>query len=261
MRRFRAFGALVRVWVRDVFAYWPAALLWTIGDLEFMFLMPFVWKAAGGMPGFSGDQGVAFYLATMVVSQFVLSHLLWDIAFDVREGDFHGHLMRPYSYFASALARNLAWRVAKLTMFVPLLALLLPWYGVPQGVEWRLDGVFWLSVVLGQLVSFGLAYCLALVALWTTEFHSLFHGYYFLEAVLGGRIFPLSLLPDWAARTGEAMPFVYSVAVPVRIMTGQVEADAVWGLLGTQAAWFVVLAAIGGALFRSGTRRYTGFGA
>lgn len=259
-RYFSKLFALVRLYQADVFAYKASAFIWVLGDLQVALMMPIVWRAVGGLSGFSVAEVTSYYLVMMTISQFVTCHLLWDIGFDIREGTFSGQILRPFSHLSMSFARNIAWRVGKLVLFLPFLLLLLPIYGFEHLVAGRVDGSFLLALMLGQTLAFFAAYCIAMVAMWTTEFVSLFQLYYVPELIFSGRVVPLTALPEWAQAIGRASHFRYTVAFPTEVYLGRLTQAEVMAGFGAQVGWGVFFYALSLFLFQRGVKQYSGFG-
>ncbi|MBS1721502.1 MAG: ABC-2 family transporter protein [Armatimonadetes bacterium] len=252
--------ALFKLYVADVFAYKSAALIWILGDLQVTLIMPIVWRAAGGVAGLALDHIATYYVIVMTISQFATSHIMWDIAWDIREGSVVVQLVRPISFFTVCLVRNFAWRVGKLVLFLPFLGLLLPLYGLPNLTDLHPTWQFWTSLLLGTGLSFLAAYALALLALWTTETVSIFQVYYFPELLLSGRVLPLSALPKWAQTASDFLPFKYTVGFPARVLMGTAgQSEFLWGVVA-QTAWGVAFFALGRLMLKRGLRQYAGFG-
>lgn len=263
-RALRKFWALIGVYWQEMLAYPVASMIWILSDAMLALIMPAVWLAAAGGTGMFGmtePEMVTYYLITLVLSQFIVCHLLWDIAWSIREGLFSVQLSRPMPIYWNAMAQNIAWRVGKLILFLPFLLLYFLAYGsylggVPLTFSWE----FFASVFLAHILSFNIAYTVAMVALWTTEFHNVFGLYYLPENFLSGRVVPLDALPGWASVVGDYMPFRFTVAMPAEILMGRLSGAAIWEAFALQGAWIVVFAFLGRLLFARGVRQYTGFG-
>lgn len=256
----RKLSALFKLYLADVFAYKAAAVIWVLGDLQVALMMPLVWRSVGGVGGMSPEQVTVYYLVALSVSQFVTCHLLWDIAWDIKEGTFSSLLMRPVSHLASSFSRNLAWRTGKLILFVPVLATMLLAYGIPDPHMFHPTWAFWASIVLGQTMAFLAAYSVAMVALWTTEVTSLFQVYYFPELLLSGRVVPLESMPDWIQRLAKFTHFRYSVGFPTDVLLGKISQQEILLGLGVQSAWLAFFWVLATILFKKGVRQYYGFG-
>jgi len=260
----RKLTAIFRIYLRECFAYPGASFIWVIADVQAALILPAVWLASAGPTGLAGGmdraQLITYYLVTMTLSQFVICHLMWDLAWDIKDGYFSAQLLRPLDYFRTSLARNLSWRVAKLAMFLPILPVVTLAYGGLSGVSLHFSWAFIASALLAHMLSFLAAYALTMVSLWTTEFMSIFRLYYVPEMFLSGRVIPLSAMPPWAQTLGSFTHFPYMVSFPTKILLGELKTHEIWSGLGMQVGWCAVFAVLGPVLFSRGLRQYSGPG-
>jgi ABC-2 type transport system permease protein len=84
--------------------------------------------------------------------------------------------------------------------------------------------------------------------------------YYLPEMFLSGRLFPLALLPAWAASLSWYTPFRFTIAFPLDILLGYADATAIAVGLLAQVGWIVLMSVAARVLWRSGLRLYTGVG-
>jgi ABC-2 type transport system permease protein len=119
---------------------------------------------------------------------------------------------------------------------------------------------FWVSVLLGHLVSFLMAFALACLAFWLQEAQSVFSLYYAPMLLLSGWVAPIGLMPGWLQGLAFVLPFRYTTAVPVEIAVGKLGGDALWLSLAGQLFWIGMASLLGWFLWRRGIRQYTGVG-
>lgn len=256
---------IVLIYLKDNFAYPVASGLWVLADAQAAIILPAVWMAAAGpngmVAGFDRSGIVTYYLVSMALAQFITCHLMWDIAWDIREGFFSSQLVRPIDYFLTQTGRNFAWRLTKLILFVPLYAVVIASYAATVHLgQLHFSLAFVVSVFLAQQLSFVSAYCMAMVTLWTTEFESVLRLYYIPEFILSGRTVPLSSLPIWAGSIATYTHFKYTNSFPAEMLLGRVNgAQQIQGL-AIQASWIFVFILLSRILFVRGTRHYTGVG-
>ena len=264
----RKWRALVGMFVQDGLAYKANLIIWILTDAVTATVMPLIWLASyngrGLIGGFSPSEMVLYYLVLLGLTGFIQSHVMWDMAGDVKSGKFNIYLIRPLSFIIYMLASNLGWRAMRTLLTVPLLALVafgfrgyLPDLGAGQ---YHIGPVFWLAVVLGHLVSFTLSYALGLLALWLYETRSLFNFYYLPLVILSGQLAPLALLPSALTRFALWTPFPYTLAFPTDIFLGKLSPERVQLGLFAQAMWILVSLLTAYALWRGGTRRFAAFG-
>ncbi|MEA2554196.1 MAG: viologen exporter family transport system permease protein [Fimbriimonadaceae bacterium] len=260
---YRKLRAIFTIYLRECFAYPAASFIWVLADAQTALILPAVWLAsshATTIVGMAPSELITYYIGSMVLSQFITCHLMWDMAWDMREGEFSGHLLRPFSYFRMNLARNFAWRATKLVLFLPVGVLAYLVYRPVGMAPVHFSAEFFLAVLLGQMLSYVSAFCVAMTALWTTEFMSTFRMYYLPEMFLSGRLIPLSALPAWALGISTWTHFRYMNFFPVEMLLGKLSPAEVWHGLAIQMAWIVVFLLLGRVMFKHGVRQYTGAG-
>lgn len=227
--------------------------------------MPLVFIAAmpsgGTIAGFTAGQFVMYYIGMITVVNFAVSHLMWDLAWEVKEGVFSVNLLRPVSYFQVCFLRNLAWRCMRVALFLPILPVFLWMYkGYLGEAHPYLGWHFWCALVLGHLVSFTLVFMLSLFALFLEETRTIFELYYFPMLFLSGQLFPVNVLPEWATSLAKVLPFYYTSGVPTEILVGKLSPEHAGFVLLGQAGWVLVHLLLASVLWRFGLRYYTAVG-
>lgn len=263
--KLRIWKALFSIWLQDGLAYRASAVIWILSDTIPAMIMPAVFIAGmsqgGQIGGFDAGQFVAYYLVMLLFANFITSHLMWDMAYEIKEGIFTIHLLRPVSYFQSTTIRNLAWRVMRTFLFVPIFGLLLIFYGkYLTNAHVYLGWEVWIAVILGHIVSWCFVYMMTMLALFFTEVQSIFALYYFPMLFLSGQLFPIHLLPDWAGRIAMYLPFYYTTGLPVELVVHRIAPEAALPLLGVQLIWIVASVFGAKVLWKYGLRQYTAVG-
>lgn len=260
----RKWRAVFAVYFQDGLAYRAAGVIWILTDVVTAVTMPLVWAAAsktGPIAGFTGGDFVMYYLCMLLIGSVITSHLMWDIAMEIKEGQFSINLVRPIGFFQFCFFRNLAWRMIRFSLFLPFFLLLLFAYrGFLVDVHLHLGWVFWASVVLGHIVSFAFVMMMSMIALFVQETQSIFGFYYIPMMFLSGQLFPISLLPDWAESVAKLFPFYYTIGAPTEILVGRLPVAAAPGVLLTQLVWIGVCALLARVLWVKGLPHYTGVG-
>jgi ABC-2 type transport system permease protein len=265
MRLLPKIVALLKIYIADSLAYRASAFIWMLTDVVHCLVMPLVWLSAYGgretIAGYNPGEMVTYYVMIAFTTNFIVSHLMWDLAWEIKEGILSQWLLRPVPVVWMLFARNISWRALRMVLFVPV-ALLALWYYSrfttlsPLSLSWE----FWLSVLLGHLVSFWVAYALACLAFWLQETQSVFSLYYAPMLLLSGWVAPIALMPGWLQAIAVVFPFRYTTAVPVEIAIGKLQGEAMWLEIGLQAMWVLIGAGLAQVLWRKGLRQYTGVG-
>lgn len=262
----RKWGALFSIYFQETFAYRASMIIWILTDIVTSVTMPLVWINSnklqeGSIQGFSQQGFVLYYLCNLLIIMFVTSHIMWDLATEIKEGQFTAYLMRPFSIFQLMFVRNLTWRLLRAALCTPIFLLFLwAFSGYLGGASVYLGPWFWVSLILGHLVSFFTVYALAMIALIVQEAHSLFELYYVPMLFLSGQLFPISMLPDWARNLAYVFPFYFTAGLPTEILVGKVKVEQAPTMVLIQLAWIAFAAVVGQYIWKVGRRHYTAVG-
>lgn len=264
----RRYATILGVFVQDSLAYKSQAVLWMLTDIAPAIIMPFVWMAGlngrDKIGGYDSGQIVMYYLTMTFLSNFVVAHLQWEIAFAAKDGQLSKFLLYPFSYMRYQYLGNIAWRMMRVFLFVPFALL---WFGIfseqigaqtlaALNIGWE----FWVALILGHLTAFFFAWALGMLAFYFIEVHAVYFTQYMLMAVFSGQLAPFDLLPPILKTMAAWTPFRYTLSFPLDILNGRLAGDAVFQGIGIQLIWMVVLYALGSIGWKYGSRLYTGTG-
>lgn len=262
----RKWGALFSIYFQETFAYRASMVIWILTDIVTSITMPLVWinsntLAAGPIQGFTQQGFVLYYLCNLLIIMFVTSHIMWDLATEIKEGQFTAYLMRPFSIFQLMFVRNLTWRILRTLLCAPIfLFFLWAFRGYLEGANVYLGPWFWVTLILGHLVSFFTVYALAMIALIVQEAYSLFELYYVPMLFLSGQLFPISMLPGWARDLSYAFPFYFTAGLPTEVLVGKVTVAQAPTMVLFQVGWIVLALVVGQYIWKVGRRHYTAVG-
>ncbi len=261
---FRKWRAVFGIYVQDGLAYRASGVIWILTDLVTAVTMPLVWAAAasgGPIAGLTRGDFVAYYLGMLVLGSFITSHMMWEMAMEIREGVFSVYLVRPISFYQFMFLRNLSWRCIRCGLTLPFfVALGFLYRGHLAGFQPNLGWELFAAVVLGHLVSFSFIMMMGMVALFVQEAVTIFELYYVPQLFLSGYLFPVALLPGWASALAKVFPFYYTTGAPTEILIGRISGQAAVQVLLTQAIWIVFCFLAARVLWRKGLKHYTGVG-
>jgi len=256
--------ALFDIYFQDGLAYRASGIIWILTDVTTAVTMPLVWASAaksGSIGGYNSSDFILYYLCMLMLGSFVTSHIMWDLAMEIKEGQFSTALLRPVSFYLVSYLRNVSWRCIRVILFFPCFLILLVLYRSLLGhAVLNLGFTFWISLVLGHLVSFTVVMAMAMLALFTQEVFSIFELYYIPMLFLSGQLFPISLLPAWASSLAKLFPFYFTTGAPTEILIGRVTGAAAWQAIGIQCVWVVLAYGVAQVLWRKGLRHYNGVG-
>lgn len=223
-----------------------------------------IWQAvlrAGGSPAVGG------YTLPQLVTYFALTALVGRgggedrrIAREIMDGGVKRYLVQPVDFGALRLTLAAARRCAGLLQVAPgvvLLALLLRGHLVAPALP--AGGLFAVSLALGIVLDFQILLLLGMTAFWVGE-TAVFGIAGWVLSLCNGTLFPLDLLPAWAATAAHWLPFPYTVFYPAGIFIGRIPAAEAERVLLLQVAWVVLLVVATRLVWRRGVARYEAYG-
>ena len=171
-----------------------------------------------------------------------------DLATRIRTGDVALDLYRPVGVLGWWLATDLgraAYHLLTRGLAPTLVGALVFDLRYPADLAtWLL---FWLSVPLAVVVSFGIRMLVTASAFWLLDDTGVRNLQVVCAMFFSGLVVPLVLFPSWTRELVMALPWAAFLQVPADIWLGQrAGAEAWWGL-AFQAVWAVALLAVCGA--------------
>jgi ABC-2 type transport system permease protein len=226
-----------------------------------------LWSAAymtqDTLGGFSLNQTLTYFV-TLFVLQFFISAFNEDyqISEDIRNGLINQFLLKPINYFGYRFSIFIAARLVSGALVLIPLAVALPvlYDSLTFPAEpWRIAaGVP--AMLLSAMIQFSIAYCFGLLTFWFLEIQGFVILSMAVETILGGQMFPLDLLPDWAYALAQWLPFYYQMYFPAAILTGRIGLPEIQQGFMIQSAWVVILLIFNQWLWARGLRRHTAVG-
>lgn len=235
--------------------------------LAYVFIL---WSAAysgkeeiGGFP----LQATLTYFTLLLVLQFFLGAQNddYEVSEEIRNGLINQFLTKPINYFGYRLslyfsARLVTGSLALLPLLVAL-PLLGPHLALPGPEHAALYAIAIPSLLFSSLIQFTIAYCFGLLTFWFLEIQSFVILSLAVEAVLGGQVFPLDLMPGWLYEISRWLPYYYQMYFPAALLTGRItDLNTALQGLAIQAGWVVALMIFARLLWTRGLRRHTAVG-
>jgi ABC-2 type transport system permease protein len=220
---------------------------------------------------FAGQETVAGYTLPMMITYSLLATMIsrmqnqeagaWQLAEEVREGQFSKYLARPLSVHAYFLAAGFGrWAF----MLVVNLVTLLVWgLAFSQWVVLPRDPLIlgWLALLLplGALFMLLLNHTIGLLSLKFVDVLGFMFTKGTVVELLSGALIPLTLLPDGLVNLLRYTPVYYVVYYPVSLFLG-VQSEPPLLAAGVLAVWCLVLWAAAEAWYRYARKFYEGVG-
>jgi ABC-2 type transport system permease protein len=262
-RAIRAYPALLRVGFAEAVAYRAEMLVWMLTTT-----MPLVslalWSAvaeAAPVGRFTQRRFAAYFLAGLVVRQVTGSWIVWEMNQEIRSGTLSRRLLKPVHPLVTYSAENLSALPLRAALALPLTLLAI--VSIDPGHLPRSApaiAALLVSLLGAWLINFFTMTWAGTLAFFFESSTAVFEIWLVAFMLLSGYLVPLELFPAWLRDASAALPFRYTLAFPVELLTGMIEGPAVLRDLAVQ--WVYVAATFAAALlgWRAGIRRFAAFG-
>lgn len=207
------------------------------------------------------------YFTLLLVLQFFLGAQNddYEISEEIRNGLINQFLTKPINYIGYRLSLYFSARIVTGSLaLLPVLAaipLLGPHLVFPGADHAAIYAIAVPALLLSALIQFSIACCFGLLTFWFLEIQSFVILSLAVEAVLGGQIFPLDLMPRWLYELSSWLPYYYQMYFPAALLTGRInDLNTALQGLAVQAAWAILLFVVANLLWRRGLRRHTAVG-
>jgi len=239
----------------------------------------FLWAAvfesveSSRVAGYTYSNMVAYYLLTMMSRAFSsMPGLASGVATQIRSGEIKKFLVQPVDLIGFMFLNRLAHKLTYYTVaFFPFALVFYLCRGFFDG--WPpevLTAQGWSSLdilliyistlLMGFLLGFFLEICIGLIGFWFLEVTSLLFVYMLLNFFLSGHMFPLDMLPEWAATIVDLFPLKYLPYFPAAVLLGQLEpAEIIWGLK-VEVCWLVTFMILSRLMYSYGVKQYSAYG-
>jgi len=233
-----------------------------IGNLLYIALLYYLWgsiyRDVETIRGMSFNQAFVYVALAGAIFTMVKTWADWEISYHIRSGAIIMDLIKPLDFQLYALSRTVGFLFFNVTMIAlpsALVLFLLFGANIEVGV-----GLLFLpaALVLAFLVSFAIDYIIGLTSFYTESIWGISTTKEIITTLLSGALVPLQFFPDVAQRLLRFLPFQAIYHVPLTVLTSpDLGVKDCAALLGTQAAWVLILFVLGRFFFTRASRVLT----
>jgi ABC-2 type transport system permease protein len=264
-RPVRVFGALVARDVSTTMMYRGWLVMLQLGNLVVPVISLLVWQGAlslGAQLPVGREYLVTYFVLVSLVSMLTSSWTAGFLAQSIRLGDLASWLVRPCSTHLNGIANNVAEKLVKLLLMVPMVLILAilvrGQLGLPTNpLRWL---GFVLSIAMAAGITFSFDVMVGSLAFWFEDVFGFDRARALAARVLSGGIVPLALLPEALQGFLAVQPFRFMLSFPLEVLLGTTRGSVATGF-AWQAGWLAVFAGGAALIWRVGLRGYQAAGA
>jgi ABC-2 type transport system permease protein len=236
-----------------------------VGVLTYLFNVAvyyFIWRAvflhSPAVVGLSLPEMITYVAVGWTIRSFYFNEIDRDIAAQVQEGRLAMNLIRPVDFQTVMIADAAGQSAFRAILFtVPIgivIALVFP-VRPPASVLAAL--LFLVSAGLSFFLVAAINFLVGLIAIRTKSILGILRAKYLILELLSGLLIPTTLFPEPFRTALFASPFPHINYTPAALYLGKVSGMAATRMLGLQAAWTLVLLALGQFVWQRSRQRIT----
>ncbi|MDQ3031241.1 MAG: ABC-2 family transporter protein [Myxococcota bacterium] len=262
-RTLRAMPTLFRVGLAESMAYRAELLIWVLTTTMPLVMLP-LWMAVaetGPVQGFTGEDFVAYFLATFCVRQVTSAWASWTINYEVKSGTLALRLMRPIHPFWAYAVENLAAIPLRLAVAGPFaIGALMITSGDRITSDPAMLAIFVVALIGAWAITFLAHVAVGTLSMWTQSSIKIMDVWTAGFFVLSGYLVPIALFPEAVRWLPDWLPFRYQLGFPVEVLTRGLAIDEALSMLARQWAFVAGLGVLCVVLWKKGLARFQAYG-
>ena len=266
MENARRVTALTRAGIIESLQFRLGTAVTLFGNLIYLALVYFLWKAIYDSCGTDTVNGMTFYdtmiyliLATALFN-FLEMFIVWDMSRAIQSGEIIMHLLKPMRYrkytfwsYSGSLIYSFV-----LTFIPTFVVVMIVTKGAIK-MGWNCL-FFVMSTVLALIINFNIDMLVAPICLYTESTWGINIVKETIVLLLSGATIPLAFFPENLRKVVEYLPFraVYDISLKMLLKKdGSDSIEGVLGMLGIQLLWCAVLTVAGNLFWNHAVKRIT----
>lgn len=248
--QFKKFFALTRLGILETIQWRIALFVMILGNLLYLTLIYFLWKAIFVSSGSDVVNGMTFEM-TMVYLVLATSlygvvelYLVWEIGRNIQSGKIVLDLLRPLKYKQYVFWENSgALAVNFLVTFIPTFIIvgLMTKGTIPFGFNII---YFLIAFVFSIIINYNIDFIVGTICLYTESIWGINIMKQMIVSLLSGAAIPLAFFPEKFATVVRFLPFKAIYDTPLTLlMTQNPDFNTVISKLGVSLFWVIAISA------------------
>lgn len=246
--------------IREHLVYSSAIWAQFFAKIMYLYLQFSIWNAlflshSQKDPQLNQENTLKYIIVATIISTFIECNIIEWINTQIQTGNIAMELIRPIDFKKMVFSRHLGDSLVKIVFYcIPLIVIV--------GVVMHKPLLCHTQIIYG-LLSIILAYCIqflysliiGLLAFWlivTWPLNMLLNAIYKL---LSGSWIPITMFPELLYKINLFLPFRAIYAIPVTIMTNQMETNTILKSIIIQLIWIIFLYVITEIVWKVGKRK------
>ena len=262
--KLKKYLTLTRAGIIEALQFRLSFLVMVIGNLLYLIVVYFLWKAIYASAGTDVVNGMSFtdtliylVLATALFN-FMEMYTVWEIGRNIQSGKIVLDLLKPMEY-----RKYLFWSYSGsfvtqffLTFLPTFIAVAIVTHGaIPLGINLI---YFVLSVVMAVSINYSIDFLVGTICLYTESIWGINIMKQVIVLLLSGATIPIAFFPEPLKTIVHYLPFQSIYNAPLSLLLdGNPAKETVLSTLGTQLIWCIIMMVISKLFWKFSLRQIT----
>lgn len=265
LKEIRTYLPFARNTFQKLISYKANVIIFMFGDLLMLAVTYYLWKAIYRslsevvINGFNLNQMIIYVFITFLTSLMTSVDISQDISREVLDGSIAINLVRPINYEKRMFFQGLG------NVFYNFIVIFLITFTLTTFLFYRYFGyinviniiIYFISIVLGILISFYFSYIFGLFSFKITNMWGMSQIMQAIIQLLSGTLIPIAFFPSWAQAIVKLFPFSSVIYTPTMIYLGKLSNTEIIVSLGIQVFWIFLLMIIAKSMWKSMIKNLT----
>ncbi|MBR0146487.1 MAG: ABC-2 family transporter protein [Eubacterium sp.] len=261
--RLRKYLSFLRAGLIEMVQYRLSLFIMVVGNLLYLILIYFLWKAIYASAGTDRVNGMTFsdtliylVLATAMFT-FMEMYAVWEIGRDIQSGKMVLNLLKPMKYrtylfwsYSGTLVSHF------LVTFLPTLIIVRIVTGDAIPLSWNLL-LFLVAALMAVVINYSIDFIVGTICIFTESIWGINIMKQVIVLLLSGATIPVAFFPEGLRTVVYFLPFQSIYNTPLTILIGKETPENILWMMGLQLFWCVFLGVASRLFWSRSIRRIT----
>lgn len=261
--RARKYFAFLRAGLIETVQYRLSLLIMVVGNLLYLILIYFLWKAIYASAGTDTVNGMTFsdtliylVLATAMFT-FMEMYSVWEIGRDIQSGKMVLNLLKPMKYQTYLFWSYSGTLVSQfLVTFLPTFIIVRIVTGDTIPLGWNLL-LFLGAALMAIVINYTIDFIVGTICIFTESIWGINIMKQVIVLLLSGATIPVAFFPEGLKNVVYFLPFQSIYNTPLTILIGKEPPENVLWMMGLQLFWCLFLGVVSRLFWNRSIRRIT----
>lgn len=224
-------------------------------------LVFFTVSKTGAFSNYSSSEMATYIILSFLLERFLFWYFCFWFGESIKKGSLGSYLTKPYNMVLDQVISEISRKILfTIPYFVIAITLI---YFFNAKVQLNIEKVFYFIpiFIIAIIINILFASLLSFVAFFTINNHSIVNLYFYIIPFIGGRAFPIDIIPHPFVDIIKLTPFPYTFFYPIQMLSkNNLTYEQLNKILYTQIVWLIIISIFTRFVYKKGLKQYDSAG-